>query len=35
MMYKAKVAVFSEIRIKQSTHAEYQVESFNFKTVCT
>jgi hypothetical protein len=35
MMYKVKVAVFSEIRIKQSTHAEHHVENFNFKPVCT
>ena len=31
MMYKAKVAVFSEIRTKHSTQSERHVEFFNVK----
>ena len=31
MMYKAKVAVCFEIRIKHSTHSEHHVEFFNIK----
>ena len=31
MMYKAKVAVCSEIRTKQSTHSEYHAEFLNVK----
>jgi hypothetical protein len=31
MMYKAKVAVSSEIRTKHSTQSEYHVEFFNIK----
>jgi len=31
MMYKAKVAVCSEIRIKHSTQSEHQVELLNVK----
>jgi len=31
MMYKAKVAVFSEIRTKHSMQSEHHVEFFNFK----
>ena len=32
MMYKAKVAVYSEIRTKYSTQSENHVEFFNFKS---
>ena len=31
MMYKTKVAVFSEIRTKHSTQSEHHVEFFNVK----
>jgi len=31
MLYKAKVAVCSEIRTKNSTKSEHHVEFFNFK----
>ena len=31
MMYKEKVAVCSEIRIKHSTQSEHHVEFFNVK----
>jgi len=31
MTYKAKAAVFSEIRTKRSTQNEYYVECFNVK----
>jgi len=31
MMYKAKVAVCSEIRTKRSTQSEHNVEFFNVK----
>ena len=31
MMYKAKVAVCSDIRTKHSTHSEHHVEFFNVK----
>ena len=31
MMYKAKVAVCSDIRTKHSTQSEHHVEFFNFK----
>jgi hypothetical protein len=31
MMYKAKVAVYFEIRIKDSTQSEQHVELLNFK----
>jgi len=31
MMYKTKVAVCSEIRIKHSTQSEHYVEFFNIK----
>ena len=31
MMYKAKVAVCSEIHTKHSTQSEHNVEFFNFK----
>jgi hypothetical protein len=31
MMYKAKVAVCSEIRIKHSTQSEHRVELLNVK----
>ena len=31
-MYKAKAAVCSEIRTKQSTQSEHHVEFFNIKT---
>ena len=31
MMYKAKVAVFSDIRAKLSTHGEHHVEFLNVK----
>jgi hypothetical protein len=31
MMYKAKVAVCSEIRTKQSTQSQHHVEFFNVK----
>jgi hypothetical protein len=31
MVYKAKVAVCSEIRIKHSTHSGHNVEFFNVK----
>jgi len=31
MKYKTKVAVCSEIRIKQSTQSVHDVEFFNFK----
>jgi hypothetical protein len=30
-MYKAKIAVFSEIRTKYWTQGEHHVEFFNFK----
>jgi hypothetical protein len=32
MTYKTKVAVFSDIRTKQSTQCEHHVEFFIFKT---
>ena len=32
MMYKAKVAVCSDIRTKHSTQSEHQVEFFNVKS---
>ena len=32
MMYKAKVSVCSEIRIKHSTESEHHVEFLNVKT---
>jgi hypothetical protein len=35
MMYKAKVAVCSEIRTKHSTQAKHHVEFLNFKPVGT
>ena len=31
MMYKAEVAVCSDIRTKHSSQSEHQVEFFNFK----
>ena len=31
MMYKAKVAIWSEIRTKHSTQSEYHVEFLNIK----
>ena len=31
MMYKAKFAVYSEIRTKRSTQSEHHVEFLNFK----
>jgi hypothetical protein len=31
-MYKAKVAVYSEIRKKRSTQSEHHVEFFNVKS---
>ena len=35
MMYKAEVAVCSDIRTKQSTQSEHHVEIFNIKTCGT
>jgi hypothetical protein len=35
MMYKAKVAVFSEICTKHLTQSENHVEFLNVKTGCT
>jgi len=35
MMYKAKVAVCSEIRTKHSTQSEHHVEFFMFKPAGT
>ena len=31
MMYKAKIAVYSDISIKHSTQEEHRVEFLNFK----
>jgi hypothetical protein len=33
MMYKAKIAVYSEIRIKHSTQSEHHGEILNIKPV--
>ena len=31
MMYKAEIAVYSDIRTKHSTQSEHHAEIFNFK----
>jgi len=35
MMYKAKVAVYSEIRTKHSTQSEHHVEFFNLNLLAS